>query len=170
MWEYFVQNKDLWILAPFGVAAILTTLYYQIFGWRRNDRSFDMSVLATFTLAVAGSVVLTWRLPYMPYPPFTWAQRLRENIPSDCGSHGCWQEVPYLLAFFLPILAIGAVWLVILWGPWWLIHWRRHYLEKRKAEEAARAAEVAREADAARLAVAAKPFRRGDTDDFLKDP
>ena len=121
MWEYFVQNKDLWVLAVFAAAAILTTLYYQIFEWRRNDRSLKESLLATFTLAVAGTVVLPW---HVPYPPFTWQEWSRENLPSDCREY-CWQQDLYIVAFFLSVLAIGAVCVVILWGPWWLSRLRR---------------------------------------------
>ena len=121
MWEYFVQNKDLWILAVIGVAAILTTLYYQIFEWRRNDRSLKVSLLATFTLAVAGTVVLPW---HVPYPPFTWQEWSRENLPSNCREY-CWQQDLYIVAFFLSVLVIGAVCVVILWCPWWLSRLRR---------------------------------------------
>ena len=97
MWEYFVQNKDLWVLAVFAAAAILTTLYYQIFEWRRNDRSLKVSLLATFTLAVAGTVVLPW---HVPYPPFTWQEWSRENLPSDCREY-CWQQDLYIVAFLM---------------------------------------------------------------------
>ena len=161
MWEYFVQNIELWILAVFGVAAILMTLYYQIFVWRSNDRDFSVPVIVTFMLGFVGSFILP---SHVPYPPFTWVQWLRENIPSSgCGGRGvCWQEVPYFFAFMLLGLAIGAVCLVILWGPWRLSPWGRQYLENSKAEEVARELELAREAEAARLAVAAQPFRRVD--------
>ena len=124
MWEYFFQNKDLWILAVFGVAAILATLYYQIYGWRRNDRSFKVSLFATFILGIAGSLVLPH---HVPYPPFTWVPLLRGNIPVDCPTRGCLQEHLYLLVTALVGVAIVVVCLVILWGPWWLsrMYWRR---------------------------------------------
>ncbi len=161
MLEYFVQNKDLWILVVLGVPAILTTLYYQINVWRRNYENMSVPLTVIVPLALVSPFILP---RHVPYPPFTWVQWLWENIPSDCGADGCWQEIPYAGAFLLMSVAISAVSLVILWGPWLLSPWRHQYLEKCKAEEAARKAE------AARLAVAAQPFRRGDTEDFLKDP
>ena len=136
MLEYIVQNIGLWFLAVFGVAAILTTQYYQIFGRRRKewekDRGLNESLIVTLILAVASSFILP---RYVPYPPFTWLQRLAEYVPHDCGSHGCWQQV--LLqepVVFLVGVVIFAVYLVILWGPWWLSRWCRQYLEKRKRQ------------------------------------
>ena len=103
MWEHFVQNKDLWILVVLGVPAILMNLYYQMFGWRRNDRDMYFTpLLVIFLLALVGSFILP---RHVPYPPFTWVQWLWENIPSDCGADGCWQEIPYAGAFLLMSVA-----------------------------------------------------------------
>ena len=126
MWEYFVQNRDLWILSVFGVAAILTTLYSQIFVWRSNDRYFPVPVIVTFMLGLVGSFVLP---RHVPYAPFTWVQWLHQNIPSDCGRY-CWQrDFLYFPAVSLLSLVIFAVCLIILWGPWLLIAWRLHWIE-----------------------------------------
>ena len=132
MFEYIAQNIGLRFLVVFGVGVILTTQYYQIFGRRRNDNGLGVSLLATFILGVASAAILPH---HVPYPPFTWLQRLAEYVPHDCGSHGCWQQV--LLqepVVFLVGVVIFAVYLVILWGPWWLSRWCRQYLEKRKRQ------------------------------------
>jgi hypothetical protein len=137
MWEYFAQNNELWMPAVFGVAAILSALYYQIFGWRWNGNSIDVSLLATILLAFAGSVVFP---RHMPYPPFTWLQWFGENVPKHCSGACLERDLLFFSTVLLTSVALFAVFQVILWGPWWLGTWRRR-LEKCQVEDAEREAE-----------------------------
>jgi hypothetical protein len=136
--QSFTQNMELWILAGLGVAGVLSALHYQVFGWRRNSRSMDLSLLAILLLAVSGSFVLPY---YLPYPPFTWLRWVAENVPSDCSA-ACWErDLVFVSAAIATGLGIFGSMVVVLWGPWWLSPWSRLYRESSKMEEAARQAE-----------------------------
>ena len=130
MWEYFVQNRDLWILAALSVPAIYINLWYQIVGWRRGTGDLT-PVAAIYVLALVGSFILQ---DHVPYPPFTWLQWLYEAGAGDCPPSGCrGQGMPHFLAVIFFSVPISAVTLLILWGPWLLSPWRRQYVEMCKA-------------------------------------
>jgi len=136
--QSFTQNMELWILAGLGVVGVVSGLHYQVFGWRRNSRGMDLSLLAIFLLAVSGSFVLPY---YLPYPPFTWLRWVAENVPSECSA-ACWErDLVFVSSAIATGLGIFASMVVVLWGPWWLSPWSRQYRVNSKLEEAARQAE-----------------------------
>jgi len=124
---YIIANKEICLLAAVAAGAILTALYFQLFAWRWNSKSIDLSLLLTLTFGIASAFVLPGLLPRAP---FSWLQWLADNGPGEC-SPGCWEaDLMFFSAALITGLAIAAACIVTLWGPWWLSAWRRRYREK----------------------------------------